>query len=73
MPQVPPVLHEAALEPKENELPPEIFEANVDIFFLTCWLPQPGQATTSTAAALRTSSSKGRPQSEQTNSKIGMP
>jgi hypothetical protein len=73
MPQVPPVLHEeAALEPKEYEPPPLTFEANVDIFFLIFGLPQAGQATVSTAAALRTSSSKGWLHSVQMNSNRGM-
>ena len=45
MPQVP-VLHEAAeLAPRENDPPPETREANVEIFLLTCELPQIGQVT----------------------------
>jgi hypothetical protein len=56
----------------ETELAPEIFEANVEIFFLTCWLPQHGHTTSSTALALRTSSSNGSPHSEHSNSNNGM-
>ena len=38
-PQVPPVLQEdeLLLELNENEPPPEIFDANVDTFFLTAF------------------------------------
>jgi hypothetical protein len=56
----------------ETELPPETFEANVEIFFLTCWLPQHGHTTSSIALALRTSSSNGSPHSEHSNSNNGM-
>jgi len=66
------VLHEA-VETLENELlVPLIFEAKVEICFATWSLSQKGQATSSTVFALRTSSSKGVPQSWQTNSKIGI-
>jgi hypothetical protein len=66
------VLHEA-VETLENELlVPLIFEAKVEICFATWLLAQNGQATSSTVFALRTSSSKGDPQSWQTNSKIGI-
>jgi hypothetical protein len=72
-PQVLPVLQEAAeLAPKENELPAEAREANVDIFLLTCKLPHEGHVTSLTALALRTSSSKGRLQSAHTNSNRGI-
>lgn len=72
MPQVL-VLHEAAeLAPRENEPPPEPREAKVDIFLLTCELPQLGQVTSLTALALRTSSSKGRLQSAHMNSNKGI-
>jgi len=67
------VEQELALVLKEgNELPPEIFEANVEIFFFTSVLPQVGQITPSTALELRTSSSNGLPHSLHTNSNIGM-
>jgi len=69
-----PVLQDAAeLAPKESDAPspPEIFEANVDIFFLTCSLPQAGQSTPSMLLP-KTKSSKGWLQSVQTNSKIGI-
>jgi hypothetical protein len=73
MPQVLPVLHEAAeLAPRENEPPPELREAKVEIFLVTCKLPQVGQMTSLTALELRTSSSKGRLQSVQTNSNRGI-
>ena len=73
MPQVPPVLQlEAGALLKENELPPETLEAKVEIFFLTFWLWQDGQTTSLVALLLRTNSSKGLLQSEQTNSKIGI-
>jgi hypothetical protein len=68
-----PVLHEAdgpALS--ENEPPPVIFEAKVEIFFFTCRLPQVGQITSSTALELRTSSSNGWLQVAHTNSNRGI-
>ena len=73
MPQVLLVLQEAAeLAPNENEAPPEILEAKVEIFFLTCAPPHLGQVTSPTAPALRTSSSKSWSQVVQTNSKSGI-
>jgi hypothetical protein len=39
----------------ENELPPDVFEANVDIFFFTSPLPHEGHITESTLLALKTS------------------
>jgi hypothetical protein len=71
MPHVLPAQDEAALELNEYE-PPLTFDANVDNFFLIFGLPQDGQATSSMAAALRTSSSKGWPHSVQMNSNRGM-
>ena len=56
----------------ETEVPPETFEAKVEIFLLMCWLPQHGHTTSSTALALRTSSSNGSPHSEHSNSNNGM-
>ena len=73
MPQVLPVLHEAddpALS--EKEPPPVTIEANVEIFFLTCRLPQVGQITSPIALELRRSSSNGWLQVAQTNSNKGM-
>jgi hypothetical protein len=68
-----PVLHEAAeLAPRENEPPPEIRDANVEIFLFTCELPHSGQITLSIALALCTSSSKDWLQSEHTNSNRGI-
>jgi hypothetical protein len=37
------------LAPNENELFPDTFEANVDIFLRAFWLPHLGQATSITA------------------------
>lgn len=64
MPQVPPVLHAAALLalPIENELSPDTLDANVETFFFTSWLLQIGQATLSVWVELRTNSSKFCPQ-----------
>jgi hypothetical protein len=65
-------LQEAAAE-LENPLPdPAIWEAKVDICLATWLLSQDGHFTSSITAALRSSSSKGEPQSWHTNSKIGM-
>jgi hypothetical protein len=72
MPQVLPVLHELALALSENDAPALILEAKVDIFFFTFGLPHLGQLTSLIALLLRTNSSKGRPHSSQTNSKIGI-
>jgi hypothetical protein len=72
MPQVPLLQLEAGALLNENELPPESFEAKVEIFFFTFWLWQVGQATSLTELLLRTSSSKGWLQSAHTNSKIGI-
>ena len=73
IPQVPAGL-QAADDPafREKELPPAAFEANIEICFMTSELPQDGQITSSTAFALRTSSSKGWLHFEQTNSKSGI-
>jgi len=57
---------------REKELPPAAFEANIEICLITSELPQDGQITSSTALALRTSSSKGWLHFEQTNSKSGI-
>jgi len=57
---------------KENELPPDSLEAKVDIFLVTFWLAQVGQATSLTLLALKTSCSNGWPQSAHTNSYMGM-
>jgi hypothetical protein len=56
----------------EKEPPPDTLEAKVEIFFFTFWLLQAGQTTSLAVLLLRTSSSKGLLQSEQTNSKIGI-
>jgi len=69
-----PVLQEEAgmLLPNDNEAPsPAGFDANVDIFFFTCSLPQVGQTTPSMLLP-KIRSSKGSLQSVQTNSKIGI-
>jgi hypothetical protein len=58
--------------PEELEPPPAIREAKVESFFFTAWLPQAGQIISAVALALRTSSSKGFPQSWQINSKMGI-
>jgi len=60
------------LAPKETELPPDILDANVEICFVTSWLPQVGQITPSITLELRTSSSKGRSQVSQINSNSGI-
>jgi hypothetical protein len=65
-------LHDAAGALEKELLLPFTLDAKVDICFVTISLSQNGQATSSTADALRTSSSKGVPQSWQTNSKIGI-
>jgi len=67
-----PVLQDDWLLPNEKEAPPDTLEAKVEIFLRTCGLPQFGQATWSTRLALRSSSSKGRLQSLQTNSNMGI-
>jgi hypothetical protein len=72
IPQSPPGLQEAEEVLVTELLVPLIFEAKVEICFATWRLSQNGQTTSSTALALRTSSSKGVPQSWQTNSKIGI-
>jgi hypothetical protein len=72
IPQTLPGLQAGALETTPPELPPATRAAKVEIFFLTCRLPQPGQTTSDTALALRTNSSKGLPHSWQINSNIGM-
>jgi hypothetical protein len=68
-----PVLQEgAALLKVDRPDPPLTFEANTEICFFTCWLPQAGQVTSETALALRTSSSNGLPHWLHTNSNNGM-
>ena len=57
---------------REKELPPAALEANIEICLITSELPQAGQITSSTALALRTSSSKGWLHFEHTNSKSGI-
>jgi hypothetical protein len=73
MPQVLPVVHAAPALGRNVKSPlTELREAKVESIFLTSSLPQDGQDTSSTAVALRTSSSKGCSQSAQINSKSGM-
>ena len=74
MPQVLPVLQAAEDEalPNEKALPPEIFDAKVDIFLETCVLPQSGQVTLSIENELRTNSSKDSSHSLHSNSKMGI-
>jgi hypothetical protein len=67
-----PVEQLAADEPSEKELPPEILEAKVEIFFLTWALPHFGHTTPSIKVELRTSSSNDFSHCSQTNSKIGI-
>jgi hypothetical protein len=68
-----PVLQEAAEElPKDREPPPESLDAKLETFFRTCLLPQVGQFTSVTWLELRSSSSKGFPQSLHSNSNNGM-
>jgi hypothetical protein len=63
------VQEEAELVLYENEPPPSAaFDANVDIFFFTCPLPQTGQTTWSIWLELKTRSSKFFEHSLQTNS-----
>jgi hypothetical protein len=71
MPQVLPVLQDPA-ELAENEFPPEILDAKVEIFFFTSRLPQAGHATSLADLALRSSSSNGWPQWLHMNSNIGI-
>ena len=67
------MLHEADGPALSEKAPPPVtFEAKVEIFFLTCWLPQVGHITSSMALELRTSSSNGWLQVAQTNSNKGM-
>ena len=67
------MLQEAAgALPYESAPPLDEAEAKVEICFLMRGLWQVGQVTSFTAAALRTSSSKGFPQSLHTNSKMGI-
>ena len=66
------MLQEAAAAFEYELLVPVTFEAKVEICFATWSLSQKGHATSSTAVALRTNSSKGVPQSWQINSKIGI-
>jgi hypothetical protein len=72
MPQVPPVLHEAAELALNEKEPPADLEAKVESFFLILGLPQVGQLTSLVALELRSSSSKGWLQSEHTNSNKGI-
>jgi hypothetical protein len=72
IPQRLPELQEAAEALEYELLVPLTLDAKVEICFATCSLSQKGQATSSTAVALRTSSSKGDPHSWQTNSNIGI-
>jgi hypothetical protein len=67
-----PVEQLAAEEPSENELPPEILDAKVEIFFLTWTLPHFGHTTPSIKVELRTSSSNDFSHCSHTNSKIGI-
>ena len=70
MPQVLPVEHDAldALGALANAPTLFIFDANSEIFRLTCWLPHLGQTTSLVASALRTNSSNERSHVEQLNS-----
>jgi hypothetical protein len=73
MPQVLPVLHEAAeLAPKEKEVPPDTLEAKVEIFFFTSVLPQVGHFTPSMPLEPSTSSSKSSWHFVHTNSYNGI-
>jgi hypothetical protein len=67
-----PVQLELELLPNENELPPDSFEENVEIFLAIFWLSQEGQVTSSILLAFKTSFSNGLPQSVQIYSKIGI-
>ncbi|MGB3699924.1 MAG: hypothetical protein WA997_01520 [Anaerolineales bacterium] len=66
-------MQEAAGALEKELLDPLTFEANNEICFAIWLLSHKGQETSSTVFALRISSSKGVPQSWQTNSKIGIP
>jgi hypothetical protein len=67
------VLQDEAALLKEARLPPPLtLEANTEICFFTCLLPQAGHVTPETAVALRTSSSNGLPHSLHTNSNRGI-
>jgi len=74
--QVPQTLLVLQLEfvafPNEKELPPESFEAKVEIFLVMFRLWQVGQVTSPILFELNTSSSNDLPQSVHTNSKMGM-
>jgi hypothetical protein len=72
IPQRLPVLQEAAGALEYAPVDPATIEAKVEICFATWLLPQDGQITSPTALELRTSSSKGDPQSWHKNSKIGI-
>ncbi len=63
---------ELTLEPNEKLPKLEIFDANVDIFFVIFLLPQEGQLISLAWFELRTSSSNGSLHSLQVNSKIGI-
>jgi hypothetical protein len=56
----------------EKALPPDSLEANVEIFFFTWLLPQVGQFTSTGLRVVKTSFSKGSPQSVHWYSKMGM-
>jgi hypothetical protein len=71
-PQVPPVAQDEVELPRENPLPPEIFEAKEETFLRTWGLPHSGQRTSLIKVLLRSSSSKGVPHSLHSNSKIGI-
>ncbi len=60
LPQTLPVL-QLELEglPNEIELPPDRWEAKLEIFLVTFWLWQEGQVTSTTLLLLSTSLSKG--------------
>ena len=73
IPQVDLVEHEAEALGKLLVKPaPERRAEKVEICFFTWLLPQDGQIASSTALALRISSSKDSPQLVQTNSNIGI-
>jgi hypothetical protein len=72
IPQTLPVLQAEELNRAPPEPLPDTRAAKVEIFFLTCGLPQSGQWTSTAALELRTSSSNGLPHDWQINSKIGI-
>ena len=73
VPQTEPVLQlELPLLLNENELPPEILEAKLEICLVIFWLWQAGQLTSLVRLALSTSASNGLPHSAHMNSYKGI-